>query len=382
MTLEKIGIVGTGRLGLCLALNLEAAGFSVICYDIDKERVDSINEKTLKSTEPGVEYALLETQNLKATHEPNVLFEECNTLFCVIQTPSTDEGKYDHSFIDDFVNTAIYELGTRQDRHFIINSTVFPGYCDELQERIGPLGWTVSYNPEFIAQGSILIDQLKPDMVLIGASDSISGMKIQNIYELMCQNKPKYHHMSLIEAEITKLSLNCFLTTKISFANMIGDICQKVGARPHKVLGAIGSDSRIGNKYLKHGHGYGGPCFPRDNRALSIFAYENDINAMISKATDNYNAVHLTYQVEHFVREKVGVVGDSEILPGRFSVSLSDGVAYKQGTDLLTESQQLKFALRLYYRNFDVEIVDRKEILEQLKQLHPGKFKLTERVNV
>ena len=109
--------------------------------------------------------------------------------------------------------------------------------------------------------------------------------------------------MNALSAEITKLSLNCFLTTKISFANMIGDISEKVGGETSKILNAIGSDSRVGNKYLGYGYGYGGPCFPRDNRALSIFANDNEIDAVISKATDKMNVKHLEYQLNMFYRK-------------------------------------------------------------------------------
>lgn len=374
----KIGIAGTGRLGLCLALNLESSGFNVLCYDIDKQRVDDINNKCVKTPEPFVEKVLLNSK-IQATNDGTKFVQECDLIFVVIQTPSFPNGKYNHDYIDSFINTHVYENYCDTKKHLVINSTVYPGYTDNLNKKLNKFGWTVSYNPEFIAQGSIMLDQLRPDMVLIGSPDENYGNEIKKIYEKMCENSPRFCIMSPLEAEITKLALNCFLTTKISYANMVGDICKKVGANPDKVLEAVGSDSRIGNKYLKYGYGFGGPCFPRDNRALALFGGENGIDAQISIATDLYNELHLKYQIDNFIEEKLGIRAYSffKIIENRHTVVLEDGVAYKKGTDLLTESQQLQFAIQLQQLGFNVEIVDRKEILDQLQEKYPNKFVLT-----
>ena len=126
-------------------------------------------------------------------------------------------------------------------------------------------------------------------MVLIGQGNTEAGDILQKMYEDMTLNKPRIHRMSRVEAEITKIGLNCFLTTKISYANMIGDIVTKSGGNPDTVLSAIGDDTRIGDKYIKYGYGYGGPCFPRDNRVLALYAEDLGIDALISKASDSSN---------------------------------------------------------------------------------------------
>lgn len=367
--MNKIGVIGLGRLGLCLALNLENVGYEVWGYDISKQRINDIKNKKVITTEPGVSLLLERQKNLHVTDYCRDVLHECDVIFVVIATPSGKDGKYNHDYINNFINSEVIPFGKVNKKHLIINSTVMPGYSDYLHDYIKDLGWHVSYNPEFIAQGSIIYDQQHPDMILIGARNEEAGNAIEDIYTKLCINKPVFCKMNALEAEITKIGLNCFLATKISYANMIGDICKKVGANEVKVLNAIGSDTRVGNKYLKWGYGYGGECIPRDHRALGIFAKENGITDVISKATDMYNDLHLEYQLDQFLADH----------KKKTVFKLEDGVAFKKGTDILTESQQLKFALRLIKEGYVVEIIDRKEVLEQVEKLYPNMFILTER---
>ncbi|MDP1881197.1 MAG: hypothetical protein Q8K60_09695, partial [Parachlamydiaceae bacterium] len=193
-------------------------------------------------------------------------------IFIIVSTPSLPDGKYDHSQVDSVIDKLI-QLG-RQDKikDLVICCTTMPEYCDSVQRKLDNYNYRVSYNPEFIAQGTIIYNQQYPDMVLIGEADTKAGEILVNIYSNLVRNKPHYARLSRTEAEICKIALNCFLTTKISYANMVGDVLLKSGFNPEDVLNAIGSDSRVGNKYLKWGYGFGGPCFPRDNRAFAIYA--------------------------------------------------------------------------------------------------------------
>jgi len=160
-----------------------------------------------------------------------------------------------------------------------------------------------------------------------------------------------------------KMLFNCFLTTKISFANSIGDLAKKVGADQEKILDAIGSDNRIGNKFLKYGYGYGGPCLPRDNRALAAYAQDNDIDLLISKATDETNKQHLNFQYQEFSENNKKQI-------------VFDGIAYKKGTVILEESQPLLLAKKLAENGFDILIKDSQDVIEQLKQNYGNLFKL------
>ena len=272
-------------------------------------------------------------------------------------------GRYDHSQVDLLCDKLI-EFGVQQTtKNLVICCTVMPGYTDIIAEKMREYNYTVSYNPEFIAQGTVLRDQAQPDIVLIGEGSETAGNIIQEIYERHTTNEPTICRMKPIEAEIAKISLNCYCTTKIAFANMVGDIVLNSGGNPDVVLNAIGSDSRINHKYLGYGFGYGGPCFPRDNRALSIYANDIECPAKISIATDESNDVHFEMQVKRFQEEnKKGT-----------SVTI-DSVAYKKGTTILEESQQLKYAIRLAELGYRVTIKDYKEVIDFLKRSHDDLF--------
>ena len=356
---KGISIIGVGKLGLCLALNLERKKYNIIGVDVSQDYVDSLNNKDYKTLEPHVEDYLKTAENILFTTDLKKSLKN-DILFIVVQTPSTSDWQYDHSNIDKICDTLI-SFGKQETRKdLIINSTTFPQYCEKLHKKMVEYNYYVSYNPEFIAIGSIIHDQVNCDNVLIGQCDEKAGDLIQSIYEKMCELNPIINRMSLTEAELTKISINCYLTTKITYANMIGDIADRLNCDSNKVLAAIGSDSRIGSKYLKPGFGFGGPCFPRDNRALSNCASKLGIDAVISKATDEMNAKHLEYQIENFVKNNPNKDKEVEI----------EYVTYKKDSIILEESQQLKFAIKLKELGYKIKVLDdRDEIKQQIKDI-------------
>jgi len=360
--MKKVTVVGVGRLGICFALTLERVGYDVLGVDISPEYVNQINTKELKSDEQDVERYLRASKNFRATTSLQEGAEHSDILYVVVATPSLPNGRYDHSQIDTVVEqlAALRQTGSK---HFIISSTTMPGYCDTVQERLSESGYTVSYSPEFIAQGTILRDQSNPDMVLIGQGSISAGNIIQEMYEKVTVNRPRVHRMTRLEAEITKISLNCFLTTKIAYANMVGDIVTKAGGRPGEVLQAIGADSRIGPKYLKYGFGYGGPCFPRDNRALAIYADELHVSALISDASDKSNREHLNFQIQEHAGSPLEMTC----------------VTYKPESNILTESQQLAYAVGLAQRGVNVHLKERPEIIRKVREVYGDIFTYEER---
>jgi nucleotide sugar dehydrogenase len=365
--MQKVSVIGIGKLGLCFALTLERAGYDVLGVDIFPDYVSAVNDRTLQSDEHNVEEYLQECTNLRATVDLQEAVEFSDYLYVVVATPSLPSGRYDHSQVDSVIEK-LQALGPVQQKHFIVCCTTMPGYCDTAYERLKDLGYTVSYNPEFIAQGTILRDQAYPDTVLIGESDETVGSAIQEMYEKMTDSSPSFHRMARTEAEICKISLNCFLTTKIAFANMVGDIANYSGVRPAPILKAIGSDTRIGQKYLGYGYGYGGPCFPRDNRALALFAGDVGIEALISKASDESNKQHLDYQVSLF-KLKNDVKEPVEF----------DYVTYKPESTMLVESQQLLFAQRLAEEGYEVILNERTSVIDEIKKIHGDLFTYKER---
>jgi nucleotide sugar dehydrogenase len=361
---ETISILGIGKLGICFALNLEKVGYNVVGADINEDYVKKINDKNLVSYEPSVPEFLRESVNFKATTNIYETIEAgSEMIFVCVATPTSEEWGYDHRQVERIVSTIIQFGKAPKRRHLVIVCTTMPGYCDTIAEKLEPYNYTVSYNPEFIAQGNIVHDQQFPDQVLIGEADKEAGDKVQAVYEKLCQNKPVFCRMSRISAEICKLATNCFLTTKISFANSVGDLALKVGAEPDKILSAIGSDSRIGGKYLKYGFGFGGPCFPRDNRALRQFSDAQNYELLISKSTDEVNKRHLEFQTEDYLNR----YEENETI-------VFDHVSYKKGSVLIEESQQLALAVNLAKRGRKVLVKDHPAVIEEVRGIHGDIF--------
>jgi UDPglucose 6-dehydrogenase len=238
----------------------------------------------------------------------------------------------------------------------VITSTVMPGSTesvikDALEKasgrKIGPeLG--LCYNPEFIALGSVVRDMLFPDSILIGESDSKAGDMLQTIYLQMCEKKPPVQRMNWISAELTKISVNTYVTTKISYANMLADICDRLpGADVDVVTKALGADTRIGAKYLKGAMGYGGPCFPRDNVAFAALARKIGARADVAEATDrinNHQVDRLSDLVAKFAKAgtKIAIIG----------------MSYKPQTPVVEESHSVKLAARLADAGYIVTVHD------------------------
>jgi UDPglucose 6-dehydrogenase len=362
--MQKICVIGIGRLGLCFALQLERAGYDVLGIDTRRNYVESINRRSLRSPEPGVEEALRSCSLFWATQQLQELQNfPASLIYVAVATPTVARGGYDHSGVNQ-VLASLYALnltGSRQD--VVIISTTLPGYCDMQAADAAKHGYFLSYKPEFVAQGSIMHDLQYPDQVLLGAADDIAARKLADVYKKVTLSRPTVVRMSRLSAEIAKLATNCFLTTKISFANTIGDLCVRTGAETDKVLAVIGADTRIGSKFLRYGFGYGGPCFPRDNRALAQFAESQQIPLFLSKATDQANQQHLEFQVSEYLLKH----------DPQEPIHLTS-VTYKPGTVILEESQQLALAERLAHAGRTVVIHESDAVLEQLKQIYGNLF--------
>lgn len=364
--MSTVGVIGAGKLGLCLALILEEVGYTVICLDKNKNQCEQIQTKQLKTVEPLVEDMLSKSKNLKVANTLRDTYK-LSVNFVVVLTPSLADGSYDHSAVDDVVNGLLAENEKEPDfseKLLVIVCTTMPQYSLTVQERLTKYNYKVLYSPEFIAQGSIIEGMKKPDMVLIGGEDDTATSMLKGIYESYVVNKPQYSIMSLTEAEICKVSLNCFLTTKISYANTIGDIVIKAGGDPNRVLDAIGADSRVGKKFLRWGHGYGGPCLPRDNRALYYFSNRIGIENKLGIATDDLNRSHLDRLVEYVETNNV------ENKPYFF-----EGIVYKKNTTILEESQQLELAKKLALKKYEVIVHDTDYVLRMLKDQYGDLFK-------
>lgn len=364
-SLRNVSVIGIGRLGLCFALSLESKGFHIVGVDIDPAYVQRINDKTLSSYEPGVEGMLQRSRNFVATTNLEDAVRHSDLLFVLVDTPSTgDDRHYDHSKLS-LVLRGINALKPT-DAHIVIGCTVLPGYI--CNEGLALLSYcrncSLSYNPEFIAQGNIIQGQLCPDMVLIGEGSKQAGDRIAQLYMQVCENQPRICRMSPASAEICKLALNCFVTMKIAYANLIGDIADLTpNANKHEICDAVGCDSRIGAKCLKPGYGFGGPCFPRDNRALGGYAASIHVDALLFKATDACNKQHALFQTQ-------------QMLSSPNDSFLFTNVAYKENTKvpIIEESQKLAIAAGLARSNKRVTIRDNEAVVAEVRKLFGSLF--------
>jgi len=360
-TKSRISVIGTGRLGLCFCLSLDKAGNHVVGCDLDQDYVDKINNKEFFSHELGVNELIDKSTVFKATTDLSMTVEHADLIFVTVASYSEPDGKYDVSQVDSVVKSLI-ELGPQPaKKHLVICTNVNPGYSDTVYERLKDYNWEVSFNPETIAQGSILHNQAEPDCIYIGSDTQELAEEIITVYDNMCNNEPSIHVMDRLSAELTKVSLNCYLTCKISFANMVGDLAAKLGASPEKVLKAVGSDSRINNKFFRPGFGWGGPCFPRDTRAYISLAENNSMPADMCVASNNINKKHLDFQVQTF-------------LESGLQEYTTNSVTYKPGTIILEESQQLEFAKRLAEAGIKVRIFEGPAVVEELKARYGDLF--------
>ena len=363
---KRAGFIGLGRLGLCTALKFEQAGWDVLGSDVFPAYVESINSKTLKSNEPGVEEALRKSTRLRATLSLAQVVEHADLLFILVATPtSPGEDAYDTTTLSKVLSD-IAKLRPKN-KHVVICCTVMPGYIANIGSFLLEEceGCTLSYNPEFIAQGEMMKGLTEPDVVLIGEGSEDAGAILQSLYESVTANSPRICRMSPQSAEIMKLSVNCFVTTKISFANMVGDIADATpGADKMVILAAVGGDSRVGGRCILPGYGFGGPCFPRDNRALGMYARKVGVQPEICDATDRYNRVHADIMTKSLLDQ------------GLDSYTISD-VAYKPRcpVDIIEESQPLEVAKRLVQAGKIVTIRDRAAIIELVRRTYGCMFR-------
>lgn len=357
MSKSKISVIGLGKLGAPLAVIFAYKGFPTFGFDIYKPFVDAINSGQATVVEPFLqEYLNKAKNNLRATQDYREVIENSDFTFLIVPTPS----RPDHHFSDEYLKQALKELAValkesdKSWHNFVIVSTVSPGtinnslipWIEQYSCRKVNQGFSIAYNPEFIALGDVINGLLKPDMVLIGESNKEIGEQLEKMYrEAILENDAKIARMSIISAEITKLSLNAFVTMKISYANTLANICEKIpGADVDAITSALGADKRISPYYLKGGLPFAGPCFPRDSRAFLAFAKEYGVDAKLARATDEINEAQIP-----LLEQKI-----MDNLPSDMVIAIL-GLAYKPDTPVIEESPSIKLIERLLEK--EVKIV-------------------------
>jgi UDPglucose 6-dehydrogenase len=353
-----LSIIGLGKLGAPMAAVFSAKGFTVIGLDLNSDFVAAINRCVAPVPEPLLQEMIEAGRvRLSATTDYAEAVSRSDVSFIIVPTPSSANRFFSNKFVLEAVAQIGRVLRGKSNYHVVaITSTVMPGSTDgdirqTLERASGrkvgvDLG--LCYNPEFVALGSVVKDMLRPDMILIGESDARAGDVLEAIYHQCTESNPEFHRMSLVNAELCKISVNTFVTTKISYANMIADMCDHLpGADSEIVTRAVGADSRIGRKYLRGAIGYGGPCFPRDNKAFIALARSLGVNSALAEATDRLN--------DHQLHRLMGAV---EAHAAAESVIAVLGMSYKPMTPVIEESQGVELARLLSEAGYKVVIAD------------------------
>jgi UDPglucose 6-dehydrogenase len=353
---SKVCVVGLGKLGSPLAACLAAKGLTVVGVDHDQRKVDAVNQGKAPVNEPGLADLISQCQGrLSAIVDAEDAIGHTDITFIVVSTPSDPAGGFSLRYVDPVCQAIGRALAKKTGYHLVcLTSTVMPGTTGgpvrELLERVSGkkvgTDFGLCYSPEFIALGSVIRDFLNPDMLLIGESDTRAGDVLQSLYTQVCENKPAVARMSFVNAEITKLAVNTYVTTKISYANMLARICERLpGANVDVITSALGLDTRIGAKYLKGALSYGGPCFPRDNLALAQLAQQLGVPPDLAQTVDRFNRSQVPWLadlVQHRTKNTAGILG----------------LTYKAGTDVVEEAAGFLLAKELANRGVKVLAFD------------------------
>ncbi len=339
--LQRLSVIGLGKLGASMAAAFASRGYQVIGVDVLRQSVDAINEGRAPVGETGLNELIGANRiRIRATMSTVEAVTNSDVSFVIVPTPSDSRGAFSLQYAAHAFRELGLALREKSGYHLVVlTSTVLPGSCRHglipvLEKASGKtcgVDFGFCYNPEFIALGSVIRDLLNPDFFLVGEYDRRSGDTLESIYSHFPENGAKACRMSIENAELSKISLNSFVTLKISFANMLADLCTRIpGGDVDVVCNAIGNDKRVGHAYLKGGAGFGGPCFPRDNVALSFLGKQVGAATEMLECNDHFNRG----------------------LPGRIATEIMKwvdkpntivvlGLSYKPGSHIVEESQAI-----------------------------------------
>src|SRR5438128_5726307 len=345
--IERVSVCGLGKLGACIAATMAQRGFEVLGVDIDPAKVEKVNQGLPPVEEPLLAETIASAAGrLRATldHRQAV---DTDVSFFIPPSPSLPDGSFSNEYLLNAMRPVARAIrdAEKKGHIFVSSSTTRPGAVDGVlipmleEETRWQCGseFHVCYNPEFIALGNVINGLLEPDLVLIGESDPESGAVLEVLYRKYVRNKCRIARMSIISAELTKISVNSYITMKISFTNQLRMIADKFPKSDiSTILDAIGTDTRIGHKYLLPGLSFGGPCFPRDNRLLAYAARQVGMEAPLAEASDRTNEL-----------TKLNLLKKVQASVPTGATVLVLGISYKPDTYITEESAGLHLAQHL-----------------------------------
>ncbi len=338
----KIAIVGTGYVGLVTGTCFAEIGVDVTCVDTNINKIEALKKGIIPIYEPGLEEMVLrnaKSDRLKFTTSLESCLNDVEVIFSAVGTPPDEDGSADLSYVLEVART----IGRYMNKYKLIvtKSTVPVGTAqkvrkaiqDELDKRKVNIEFDVASNPEFLKEGNAISDFMSPDRVVVGV-ESVRAEKIMSkLYKPFLLNNFRVIFMDIPSAEMTKYAANSMLATRISFMNDIANLCELVGADVNMVRSGIGSDTRIGRKFLYPGIGYGGSCFPKDVKALIKTAEQNGYKMRVLKAVEEVNEIQKSILFEKLLKQFDGN------LKGK-TIALW-GLAFKPETDDMREAPSL-----------------------------------------
>ena len=338
----KLSVVGTGYVGLVSGTCFAETGINVVCIDIDQKKIDNLNNGIIPIYEPGLEDIYkknVEKGRLEFSTNLAQSIEEAEAVFIAVGTPPDEDGSADLKYVLGVAR----EIGKSMTHYLVVvtKSTVPVGtskkvkeaILDELKKRQVDIPFDVASNPEFLKEGSAVNDFLKPDRIVIGTESKRAKKVMKRLYKPFLLNGHPIIFMDITSSEMTKYAANSMLATKISFINDIANLCEIVGADVDNVRKGIGSDARIGNKFIYPGTGYGGSCFPKDVQALIRTADENNYSLDILKAVESVN-----YRQKEVLYNKINTHFKGNLKGKKFGMW---GLAFKPKTDDMREAPSL-----------------------------------------
>lgn len=338
----KISVVGTGYVGLVSGTCFAETGIDVVCVDNDKQKIEKLNNGQIPIYEPGLEDIYkrnVEKGRLSFSTDLNSSLVDADAVFIAVGTPPDEDGSADLKYVLDVAR----EIGSNIDHYMVIitKSTVPVGTSakvkkaiqEELVIRGADVSFDVASNPEFLKEGNAVDDFLKPDRIVVGTESANAEKVMEKLYKPFLLNGHPIIFMDILSSEMTKYTANAMLATKISFMNDVANLCEIVGADVNSVRKGIGSDVRIGHKFIYPGTGYGGSCFPKDVQALIRTADENGYSLEILKAVENVN-----YRQKSVLYSKMKKHFNGDLKGKKFGLW---GLAFKPKTDDMREAPSL-----------------------------------------
>lgn len=344
----NIAIVGTGYVGLVSGACFAELGVNVTCVDVDEIKIHNLNKGIIPIYEPNLETLVnrnSSSSRLKFTTDLVSVLNDVEIVFCAVGTPPDEDGSADLKYVLDVART----VGKNMNRYVLLvtKSTVPVGTAakikstiqDELNNRGVNIDFDVASNPEFLKEGTAIEDFMKPDRVVVGVDTERARDLLTHLYKPMLLSNFRVVFMDIPSSEMTKYAANAMLATRISFMNDIANLCEKVGANVDMVRTGIGSDLRIGNKFLYSGCGYGGSCFPKDVKALIKTAKANNYTMKILEAVEIVNEFQKSVLFEKFFNYYNGEIEGKHVAIW--------GLSFKPGTDDMREAPSLVLIQKL-----------------------------------